>query len=124
MQIQDYRRLSIITKKIAEQRDALCRESHHEQMVAWKGNSYTINWRLSFDLISNRFNIEISCLPSSGGELGMFTWPKNVQREVDAATLKDTIKVKLMSLELTDEWPVTLPIDWLKIEENNETKIR
>ena len=33
MQIQDYHRLSIITKKIAEQREVLCQESVHEQAV-------------------------------------------------------------------------------------------
>lgn len=113
MQVQDYRRLSIITKKIAEQRDVLCQKSVHEQTVTWKGNSYTVSWRLSFDLISNRFNIEVSCLCSKN-EAGLFTWPKSVQREVDAAELKDTIARKLMSLELTDEWPVTLLPGWLK----------
>lgn len=120
MQVQDYRRLSIITKKITEQRNSLCQESFHEQTVTWKGNSYTVGWRLSFDLISNRFNIEVSCLCSKS-EVGLFTWPKSVQREVDAAELKDTIAGKLMSLELTDEWPATLPPEWL---ENNETQTR
>ena len=43
MQIQDYHRLSIITKKIAEQREVLCQESVHEQAVTWKGNFYVVN---------------------------------------------------------------------------------
>ena len=119
MQIQDYRRLSIVTKKIAEQRDALCRESVHEQSVTWKGNFYTVSWRLSFDLITNRYNIEVSCLCYKDA-VGLFTWPKNVQREIDANILREKITAKLTTLELTDEWPVTLPIDWLKNEETNE----
>ena len=102
MQIQDYHRLSIITKKIAEQREVLCQESVHEQAVTWKGNFYVVNWRLSFDLISNRFNIEVMCLSSFKNENGLFTWPKNVQRE--------------------DEWPIVLPVEWLKNKENDETQ--
>lgn len=93
MQIQDYHRLSIITKKIAEQREVLCQESVHEQAVTWKGNFYVVNWRLSFDLISNRFNIEVMCLSSFKNENGLFTWPKNVQREIDANVLREKITV-------------------------------
>lgn len=113
MQIQDYHRLSIITKKIAEQREVLCQESVHEQAVTWKGNFYVVNWRLSFDLISNRFNIEVMCLSSFKNENGLFTWPKNVQREIDANVLREKI---------TDEWPIVLPVEWLKNKENDETQ--
>lgn len=110
MLIQDFRRMSIVAKKIADRCDNLARESEHRQNVQWRGKPYTVDWGFNFDEEISCFKPFVRVCDQNRIPLA---WPID-SSETDGEVLVAIVGNHLIALEVTDEWPSTLPEEWLK----------
>jgi hypothetical protein len=112
MLVQDFRRLSIVTKKVVDRCEDLANNSRHKQDVQWRNQPYVVDWGLNFD--EQHFKIYVCCT-GFGSEREMFVWPSvSGDPESDGDVLVTIIGNRLASLEMTDEWPSVLLTEWLK----------
>jgi hypothetical protein len=115
MTIRDCRLVAIHAKRVAERCEDLARGSHRQQRIAWDGRDYDVQWSLAFDLDLGRFDIVVACeacpLPATG--FPRIRWPPRPPGEPKVQELRRKIIERLGTLPLDDDWPDTLPEDWL-----------
>lgn len=108
--------MSGVAKKVADRCDGLVKNSRHRQSAPWRNRSYEVCWGLNFD--EQHFKIYVYCTNDSEPKFQeTFAWPSSGSPESDGDVLATTIGNHLAALEATDEWPSTLPGEWLLEEQ-------
>jgi hypothetical protein len=97
---------------------AIAQESKHFQSgCAWKGKQYTVTWQLSFDDAVLEFEPICMVMP---GVSPPRVEPPDLSAEAnglpDSALLEleARIQSKLEQLKAGEEWPASLPVEWLE----------
>ena len=116
MFVQDFDQMSIVAKTVADRCDGLVKDSRHGQSVLWKNRSYEVCWGLNFDEL--QFKIYVYCTNDSEPKFQeTFVWPNSGSPESDGDALAARIGNHLAALGAADEWPSTLPGEWLLEEQ-------